>query len=268
LPGDLKLIAPTFTTQNARKSLTTELVEYVRARIKSGELAPGNRLPTEKVLIGQLGVSRTVIREAVARLTAEGLVQPRQGSGVFITDSAKYQAFQITQQEMVDVGDATKLLELRLAVETETAGLAAERRTKSDIDNLKRKLNAITRLIKNGEDAVEADFELHVAIAQATGNQYFVRFMEFIGVRLVPPRSIIQSSQQESYRTRYLEKIQGEHIELVEAIISGNARGARAAARTHLLGPLKQHNQLRGARELDEQAADFGPRKHEKKATK
>ena len=226
-----------------RKSLSSSLVETLKERMRSGELTPGDRLPTERALVADMGVSRTVVREAVARLAAEGLVEPRQGSGVFVTDQARLDAFEIGRQEMENVKDVANLLELRLAVETEMAGLAAERRSRKDVLALKSCMDVLHDLIMHHEDALEADMALHLAIATATGNQYFYRFLEFIGPKLVPPRWLIRDDRDENYRQSYLLSIHREHEAIVKAIIEGNARAARAAARNHLLAGLVKARQ-------------------------
>src|SRR4051794_14913113 len=92
-------------------SLTDDLFAKLEARIRSGELAPGERLPTQKEIALSENVSRTVVREAVARLGAQGLTVSRQGSGVFVADNAEYRAFQITRDELSELADVIKLLE-------------------------------------------------------------------------------------------------------------------------------------------------------------
>src|SRR3954469_14558878 len=110
-------------------SLSDGLFRKLEAKIRSGELAPGSKMPAQKDLAEAESVSRTVVREAVARLTAQGLATSRQGSGVFVAETAQYQAFQVTREELAELTDVIKLLEMRLALETEMAGLAAARRT-------------------------------------------------------------------------------------------------------------------------------------------
>ena len=223
-----------------RRSLTADLVEQLKQRMKAGGLVPGDRLPTERVLGIELGVSRTVVREAIARLSAEGWVEARQGSGVFVITPAP-QAFQVTATELEDLRDVMRLLELRLAVETEMAGLAAERRNQRDITELKEKCAAISASINAGGDGINEDSALHAAIAKATRNHYFMRFNDFLGARLVPPRTLAVRRDQETERLKYLDKIQEEHEAIVLAIADGNVEAARAAARSHLENSLQRH---------------------------
>src|SRR3546814_19282581 len=110
----------------------------------SSDVCSSDRLPTEAEFVDVLGVSRTVIREAIARLAAAGLVEARQGKGLFVSETARYQAFQITRDEVENLSDVIELLELRLCVETEMAALDAERRYEVDVMNM-RQQNKITR---------------------------------------------------------------------------------------------------------------------------
>jgi GntR family transcriptional regulator, transcriptional repressor for pyruvate dehydrogenase complex len=219
--------------------MSAELVEQLRGQIRRGDLVLGDRLPTERALVAELGISRTVVREAVARLSAEGWVEARQGSGVFVKEPP--QAFQVTSKELADLQDVLSLLELRIAVETEMAGLAAERRTADDIEEIERCLLAIENAIGDNEgDGVAADAALHAAIARATSNQYFVRFIDFLGNNLVPPRNVAQPVERPSTKVRYLATIQREHHAIVDAIKAGDPKAARSAARRHLQRSLRR----------------------------
>lgn len=233
-----------FDIPTGRRSLSERLVEQVKEQIRSGELAPGDRLQTERVLGASLGVSRTVVREAVARLQAEGLLEPRHGSGVFVTSAARNQAFQISRHELENMQDVAKLLELRLAVETEMAGLAAERRGAEDIQALRNCLREFETVSARGDDAIDADRNLHLAIAAATKNQYFLRFVEFIGPRLVPPRAITENDARTMDRKRFFETVNHEHNAIVDAIIEGDPEKARLAAREHLYRNLKHAQEV------------------------
>src|ERR1043165_8456816 len=153
------------TSLGHESSLADELFAKIEARIRSGELEPGARLPTQKEIADAENVSRTVVREAVARLTAHGLTVSRQGSGVYVADTAQYRALQVTLEELNELSDVIKLLEIRLGVETEMAGLAAARRTTADVGDIQ---DALKRMLEQRSDAqatAKADREFHLAIA-------------------------------------------------------------------------------------------------------
>ena len=108
------------------RNLSGEVVERIAAEIRSGRLEPGARLPTEQELMAAMGVSRTVVREAVSALRAEGLVTTRQGSGAFVAADASRVPFRIDPEGLSSIGDVLDVMELRLAIEVEAAALAAE----------------------------------------------------------------------------------------------------------------------------------------------
>src|SRR6201990_2294909 len=111
---------------SARRSLTGELVVPLTDDITGAKIPPGSRLPTEQEMIAATGVSRTVVREAVAALRADGLVVTRQGVGAFVADNAS-RPFRVDFDESSSLGEVLNVMELRAGVEIESAGLAAER---------------------------------------------------------------------------------------------------------------------------------------------
>ncbi|GGP00328.1 FadR/GntR family transcriptional regulator [Stakelama pacifica] len=225
-------------------SLTDELFSKLEASIRSGELRAGTRLPSQKEIALSQNVSRTVVREAVARLTAQGLAVSRQGAGVFVVDTPEYRAFQITREEVQELADVIKLLEMRMAVETEMAGLAAARRTTQDIGAIQ---DALTTMITVADDpmaAASADAAFHLAISRATQNEYYSRFVEFLGVRLVPSRSLYLGEKPQEVHRAYADKVLAEHEAIVDAIIRMDSTRAREAARQHMHESLTRHSTL------------------------
>src|SRR3954470_19702156 len=222
------------TSLGHESSLADELFAKIEARIRTGELMPGTRLPTQKEIADEEKVSRTVVREAVARLGAQGLTVSRQGSGVFVADTAQYRAFQITPEELNELADVIKLLETRLGVETEMAGLAAARRTTQDIGDIQEALQDIVEANQDPFEAARADARFHLAIARATQNDYYVRLIDFLGIRLVPPRNLYLRDQDEQAHHAYADKVHHEHQAVVEAIVRMDPTRAREAARHHM----------------------------------
>src|SRR6059036_1603300 len=147
--------------------LSRRLFEQLAEQIKSGRLAPGARLPTEQALTRAARVSRTVVREAVAALRAEGLVVTRQGVGAFVSAEPQRAPFRIDPERMQSLGDILNVMELRLGVEIESAGLAAERASRAQLRAIGSALEAIERAALAGKSAVDEDLGFHRAIAQA-----------------------------------------------------------------------------------------------------
>ncbi len=233
-------------TPDKNAKLADQLVTDLEQRVLSGELAPGSRFPTEKAIVDSTGVSRTVVREAFARMSAKGLLVSRRGSGAYVAESARYQAFQITRDELGEVDDVHRLFEMRTPLEAEMAGLAAARRDKDDLDAMS---GAIKALIASShvDAAVAADTAFHVAIARATRNDYIVRFTEFLGVRLVPPRTLYLRNTDDMPREEYIKAIADDHAAIFAAIKKRDPEAARAAARTHMYKSMERHEQIRSA---------------------
>src|SRR5438094_3834353 len=151
----------------AEHKLSRRLYEQLAGEIRSGRLAPGARLPTEQALTRAARVSRTVVREAVAALRAEGLVITRQGVGAFVSAEPQRAPFRIEPERLQSLDDILNVMELRLGVEIESAGIAAERASKPQIKAIGAALDAIERAAAAGKAAVDEDLGFHRCIAEA-----------------------------------------------------------------------------------------------------
>lgn len=237
-------------------SLTDDLFVKLEARIRSGEMPPGSRFPAQKEICATENVSRTVVREASARLAAQGLTTSRQGSGVFVADTAAYRAFQVTRDELSELADVIKLLEMRLAIETEMASLAAARRTTSDIGNIREALQRMADVSDDPEAAARADIAFHLAIARATQNDYYVRLIDFLGLRLVPPRNLYLRDQSAEAHQAYAALVRAEHDAILDAIVRMDSPRARDAARHHMQESLSRHTELSQTAQLRDTVPD------------
>jgi GntR family transcriptional repressor for pyruvate dehydrogenase complex len=224
--------------------LSRRLFEQLAEQIKSGRFAPGERLPTEQALTRAAKVSRTVVREAVAALRAEGLVITRQGVGAFVSAEPQRAPFRIEPERMQSLGDVLNVMELRLGVEIESAGLAAERASKSNVKAIGAALSAIEAAVIENRSAVDEDLAFHRAIAEATGNPEFVRFLGFIGRHLIPRRTVSGLPDRMGGQRAYLTLIQEEHRRIHNAIAAGDAKAARDAMRRHLTRSLDRYRKL------------------------
>jgi GntR family transcriptional repressor for pyruvate dehydrogenase complex len=228
----------------AARKLSRGLFEQLAEQIKSGRLAPGTRLPTEQELTRAARVSRTVVREAVAALRAEGLVITRQGVGAFVSAAPQHAPFRIEPERMQTLRDILNVMELRLGVEIESAGIAAERATRAQTRAIGAALEAIERAAAAGKSAVDEDLAFHRAIADATGNPEFARFLQFIGRHLIPRRMVSGLPERMGGQQAYLALIQEEHRRIFEAIRDRAAATAREAMRRHLTRSLERYRKL------------------------
>ena len=231
-------------------SLADDLVCRLEQQIESGAMPPGSRFPTEKAITQDFGVSRTVVREAFARLAAQGLLVSRRGSGAYVPEDVKYRAFQVTAEELSEIDDLLKLFEMRIGFETEMAALAAERRTDADLAEIRLTLAAMDAST-NVDASVIADAAFHAAIARATGNDYFVRFSQFLGVRMVPSRRLYLHADDPDSHQRYARRINLDHEAIYEAIESRDTKAARTAARRHLRNSIRRYEEMKEANILE-----------------
>ncbi|WP_439567049.1 FadR/GntR family transcriptional regulator [Sphingopyxis sp.] len=225
-------------------SLADDLVQRFEEQIETGAMPVGSRFPTEKEITETFGVSRTVVREAYSRLSARGLLVSRRGSGAYVPDGAQYRAFQVTADEIGEIDDVLRLLEMRMGFEVEMADLAARRRTDQDLAELRHTLAAM-EASTDVDASVAADTAFHAAIARATGNPYFLRFTQFLGVRLVPSRRLYLQGDDPVRHQRYAHRINRDHEAIHAAIEAGDPAAARRAARRHIEKSIQRYRTLK-----------------------
>ena len=222
-------IAAAFQPPRKRhRNLAQGLVEAITASIKGGELKPGDKLPTESVIMDLHGVSRTVVREAISHLQAAGLVQTKHGIGTFVLEPPS-QPLRISADTVRTIGEVLAILELRISLETEAAWLAASRRSEAQLAAMGE---ALARIRAGG--SVEADVQFHLLIAQATGNRYFVDILTDLGTHIIPRARVNTAHLAHDDPAHYLERVNREHEDIYDAIRRQDPEAARAAMRTHL----------------------------------
>jgi GntR family transcriptional repressor for pyruvate dehydrogenase complex len=216
-----------------RGNLAEIVVAELSARIESGLYGPGDKLPSSAQLCDEFGVSRTVIREAVASLRVAGRVTARQGAGVFVSEKdTKTLNFEINRID--DIRSAMQILELRLGVELQSVALAAARRTPEALAEIARAYDYLENL--NTDDAeveARADFDFHLAIAKATRNPHFPQFLEAV-IGEISFDLVLKHRQSSGAYQTYLKKINKEHAAILAAITQGDVKGAKNALAQHL----------------------------------
>ncbi|SPB13602.1 GntR family transcriptional regulator [Caballeronia novacaledonica] len=236
------------------RNLTEEVVAELSERIRSGALRPGDKLPTESEIMAQLGVSRTVVRESISRLQAARLVQTRHGIGTFVLEAGDQDRFQLEAAGDLTVRDVMAILELRISLEAEAAGLAAMRRTDENLAQMRRALDEFERLIEAGEgNAVAADVAFHLELAKATGNRYFHSILSQLGNTIIPRTRVNSAALAHNDPAGYLDRVNREHEDIYDAIERRDPEAARAAMRMHLSN---SRERLRRAQEASSKTQD------------
>jgi DNA-binding FadR family transcriptional regulator len=226
----------------ARKgNLTEHLTDTLRSAIVGGTYGPGVRLPSETTLATEHGVSRSVVREAIAALRADGLVNSRQGSGVYV--NAAGMTLGSGGIDFSRVAQVIEMLELRTAVEAEAADLAARRHSPAQEEEIVESARRVSTLARAGQSTAEADLAFHIAIAQATNNPRFGQFLAMLGQNAIPRRALVENPD-EMETSSYVALIEDEHAAIVRAIQQGDSAAARRAMRRHLQGAQSRYRAL------------------------
>lgn len=219
-----------------KPNLTAGLVEHLRGQISTGLIAPGDKLPSENALIAEHAVSRTVVREALTRLQAEGLVHTRRGAGSFaLTPPAPETGAQARVPRTL--AERRQLLEFRMGLESEAAAAAAITANADTLPALDAALEAFRKAGTNASRSMSCDFEFHSAVAAGSGNPYFLDAVRHLGPAMIAmPLQRLKS--RDSIPDSRLEQVATEHLGIRHAIASGNAMAAAAAMRVHLANSL------------------------------
>lgn len=227
-----------------RKPLSTVVADSLAEMIRSGQLQLGGQLPTEAELCEKYDVSRTVVREAIARLRSEGLVVPHQGRGMFVSEASPSRKFSIDGEALKTLPETISLLELRLSVEVESAGLCAERRTAQEAADIRSMMETFdAQHVDPDSIAIHYDYDFHLAIAKATRNEFIFAFLNYLRPMIVP-RFQLGHVVMPEVKDAYYDRIHAEHEAIVAAIEQQDGRAARSEMRKHL------HNSLERIRAL------------------
>jgi GntR family transcriptional repressor for pyruvate dehydrogenase complex len=213
-----------------RQSLVDTVVERIREVIEQGPLKPGDRLPTEAELTEQLGVSRTVVREAVSQLETLGLLSVQRGRGMFVGNGSSLSscvkmlrtALALSPKELV------QFTEFRKAIECYAARRAAERATPEDLAELERLCDAMDREGREDLEAMQLDFQFHRKIMALTGNPLMGSVLEVV------QEFVLAAMVKTTPQPRDREQSHRRHLSIVRAIRSGDPDAAEKAMEAHM----------------------------------
>ena len=222
------------TALRQRETLTSQLARALRERIDTGELKPGDKLPSEQELVERFGVSRTVVREAISSLRAAGFVATQQGVGAFVLQRSAWPALPAEETDPDLLREVINVLELRIALEVEASALSAQRRRPEHLERMRAALDRIAAMIGTSEDAVAPDLQFHQTIAEATGNSHFTHLFSYLGALLIPRTRVPTFRFLANDPLEYLRTVNREHEEIFQAIQRQDSDAARSAMRLHL----------------------------------
>ncbi|RUM20440.1 FadR family transcriptional regulator [Rhizobium vallis] len=237
----------------AKNTLTLKTKRALQERILDDATKVGDKLPTEKALALELGVSRTTIREAIAALRADGLLEAKHGVGVFVSQKLDLDAHAVQGSDSFHFSASMlDILELRMAVEVHAAGLAASRRSWAQEEKIWQAADAFKMAFANNDSTEEADWAFHRSIAEATNNEAFREFFDRMGLAIRPWRAPQGAKLGTLITPPYLSKSIDEHDAICEAIATGDVERARECMKNHIgRSQMRFRGLMRGADEND-----------------
>ena len=223
------------------ESPADKIIRQIRGLITSGQLEPGDKLPSERKLADKFGVGRGSVRIAIQKLEFYGILKTRPQSGTVVAGMG-ITALEglISDVLKIENSDFASLVETRVLLETEAARLAAKNRTEQDILQIKEAMYAYDRKAQQGASAVEEDLMFHLKIAEASKNSVLKSLMLIITPDII--RSFIQLDICENGRS--INSLE-EHEIIVDHIIAQNEDAAAVAMRAHLKDVLEFSKNLK-----------------------
>jgi GntR family transcriptional regulator, transcriptional repressor for pyruvate dehydrogenase complex len=227
-----------FTPVSSGARLSDQVAHQLAAEIQAGRLAPGAKLPAEARLVEEFLVSRTVVREAVARLKSLGLVDSRQGSGVYVRAALPFEPLNFDARHAESREAVMQMVEVRRALEAEVASLAAQRRSVADVRGIQRSVRALDKAVQAGGDGVEEDVQFHRAIAEAARNPFLMDTLNYLAQFLRGATRVTRAN--EARRADFAAQVREEHARIAAAIEAGDPKAAREAAARHMNNALRR----------------------------
>lgn len=213
------------------RRLADVLYGQLLEQIMQGALVRGQQLPTESAICAAFGASRPVVREALMRLKADGLVEARRGSGTYLIQTPSPYVSRLV--EPADFAGYLRACEVRMVLEPVAAGYAARRRTPEALQRIAEAADVFGNAVAAGERGLNLDISFHTAIAAATGNEFFERQLEALRAELEGFLAISLGLTRVGSADRK-SAVLFEHRQIVDAIEMGDAELASTYMRYHL----------------------------------
>lgn len=211
--------------------LAEQIYTQIYKLITAGRFPVNSKLPSEAELCEAFGVSRPVVREAVSRLHADGVVETQRGAGSFVRLRRDAELF-----KLAPIGGLPELLrcmELRSAIEGDAAYLAASRRSDEDLEEMQAALDELAQAIETRQIGHAADLRFHQAVAVACRNELFAGSLQALSMQIFDFMRVMRSLALSSTHAR-LRMVQDEHVEIYRAILEEDPDRARQAMRQHI----------------------------------
>jgi len=222
---------PIVVVGQARTGVVDRVYSEILASIIKGEFREGDKLPTELALTKRLAASRPAIREALARLRADGVTRTRQGSGTVVQRRPDPHMLLFTPLE--NLSDVQRCFEFRTVVETGAVELAATKAGTTDMARIEQAFKRLDSVIAEKGLGASEDFEFHLALAHASHNQFFVSAIAQMQAQVLASMNLMRNlSLSKSVERQQL--VQAEHAVIIAALRRHDPSGAGAAMRQHM----------------------------------
>ncbi len=214
------------------RRLYRQIADQLRSLIQQGEYPVGSRLPAERELAAQLGVSRPSVREALIALEVEGLVDVRVGSGVLVLAPPKSGSGDGARRGVGNAYGPFEIIRARQLLEGELAAIAARRMSKAQVTQLREVLAQMASDITAGSMPIHSDREFHLAVAAAADNAPLLRSVTDLYDERNNP--LFETFGQHFENAKTWRMALAEHHTVVDSIAARDADGARRAMQRHL----------------------------------
>ncbi|HLW28459.1 MAG TPA: FCD domain-containing protein [Kiloniellales bacterium] len=221
--------APLFSLR--QKRLADQVYEVLLLQIARGAYRVGQRLPSEPQLCNEFGVSRPVVREALARLRLDNIVRSRRGSGSWVEREPSDAIATIAPSG--SIAEIVRSYEFRAGVEAEAAALAAQRREGRDLQVLARSIEVLAAALKRNEVGAKADIDFHRAVAVASRNSLFIQTVDMLSNSMRDGITVARRLKQQSNSDR-IHQVLDEHEQVLLAIREEDPDRAREAMHRHI----------------------------------
>ena len=219
--------------------LSSQISKLILAEIHSGNLKQGDRLPTEAALADKYGVSRTILREAIASLKNDDILESRQGRGLLVKNPNNRKAFRFSDVfETVSMEEVNYFYEMRALLESEAASLAAVRKTDTDVRAIESAMNEMEEAVASNSIGDTAHFKFNTAIAEASHNPVLIQFLFFLQNKLHDLAKELRIRTMTS--PERAETVLSEHRKVAQGILSGDPAAAKDSVMEHLKNAAKR----------------------------
>jgi GntR family transcriptional repressor for pyruvate dehydrogenase complex len=236
-------VSSAFDTAVKVDCVADDIAQQLREQILNETISVGKRLPTEQMLGTQFGVSRNIVRDAIARLKEMGLVETRHGVGTFVKGDAEQTRAEASTDGLMALLPLMHLYHMRLELETGAAALAATHRSQTQLDQIRAALSALMRAGDEWEQASKATFDFHKVLTEATQNPFIISTHHHLASST---RDAIRTLRLRATDEQCIADILAEHEAIFQAIEMRDAKLARQAMRAHLERGMTRYRQMFG----------------------